>query len=195
MQRCLCWKRPGKLSSNVLAPNYGICMCLHLMPSWASERELFFYHIGISNLDLWVYYDFIVCADQSEQWALFTYIFFLNNQSYWFCSSEWDLSSFSVIIFLVIPFAEVFKWCSGVHGSALAIRIFVCTTCGVYERWMECCCVFLRSIGMVIWVAVNIRVMIMVAEPQWWDLYPRFSKLFCEICRLILCGSLERWLD
>jgi hypothetical protein len=26
----------------VLAPNYGICMCLHLMPSWASERELFF---------------------------------------------------------------------------------------------------------------------------------------------------------
>jgi hypothetical protein len=84
---------------------------------------------------------------------------------------------------------------SGVHGSALAIRIFECTTCGVYERWMECCCAFLRSIGMVIWVAVNIRVMIMVAEPHWWDLYPRFSKLFCEICRLILCGSLESWLD
>lgn len=42
LQRCLCWKRPSKLSSNVLAPNYGICMCLHLMPSWASERELFF---------------------------------------------------------------------------------------------------------------------------------------------------------
>ncbi len=84
---------------------------------------------------------------------------------------------------------------SGVHGSALVIRIFVCTTCGVYERWMECCCAFLKSIEMVIWVAVNIKVMIMVAEPQWWDLYPRFSKLFCEICRLILCGSLERWLD
>jgi hypothetical protein len=84
---------------------------------------------------------------------------------------------------------------SRVQGSALVIRIFVCTTCGVYERWMECCCAFLKSIEMVIWVAVNIKVMIMVAEPQWWDLYPRFSKLFCEICRLILCGSLERWLD
>jgi hypothetical protein len=78
------------------------------MSKW---RGVFFNHIGILNLDLWVSYDFIVCADQIEQWALFTYIFFLNNQSYWFCSSEWDLSSLSVIIFLVIPFAEVFKWC------------------------------------------------------------------------------------